>query len=32
MSLAVEIKTDFSDPVLTNSEKINVFYANATLN
>tara|TARA_R100000329_G_scaffold149283_1_gene139645 strand:+ start:340 stop:1086 length:747 start_codon:yes stop_codon:yes gene_type:complete len=27
----VEIKTDFSDPVLTNSEKINVFYKNATL-
>ena len=27
----IEIKTDFSDPVLTNSEKINVFYANATL-
>ena len=27
----IEIKTDFSDPVLTNSEKINVFYANAAL-
>jgi hypothetical protein len=27
----VEIKTDFSDPILTNSEKINIFYGNSTL-